>query len=159
MKALQIMLLCAAVLCAVGIAAGFGQKEGTMPTEFNPPGWLRALRGLAGGAELTRRELTRSGRSFPAELSLAAGESVNFKVAAAADDDVRRAEFVVRGDVHIRYRPVTGQMLGGEPVRVQEWPSEEGREAKPAFVIYDRGGTLRIRNRGRSRARVDLGDG
>lgn len=159
MKALQIMLLCAAALCAVGIAAGFGQEKGAMPKDFKPPEWLRSLRGLAGGAELTKRELTRAGRSFPAdELRLGAGESVNFTVAAAENGDIRRAEFAVRGDVHIRYRPVAGQMLGGEPVSVQEWPSEEGREAKAAFVIYDRGGTLRIRNRGRSRARVDLGD-
>ena len=157
MKALQIMLLCAAVLCAVGIAASFGQEEGAIPTEFNPPGWLRSLRGLASGTQLTKRELMRSGRSFPAELRLGAGETVNFQVAAAEDVDIRRAEFAVRGDVHIRYRPVTGQMLSGEPVQVQEWPSKKDRDAKPAFVIYDRGGTLTIRNRGR-RAQVDLED-
>lgn len=158
-KALQIMLVLAALLCAVGIAATLGRGGGaTMPADFHPPGWLRSLKGLAGGPRLTARELTRNGRAFPAELRLASGEAAAFSVATAKDADVRRAEFSVHGSVHIQYRPVSGQRLGGKPVRVQDWPSAENRGAEPSFVFYDRGGAVTIRNQGPGTARIGLKD-
>lgn len=158
-KALQIMLVFAALLCAVGIAATLGRGDGaTMPADFHPPGWLSSLKGLAGGPRLTARELTRNGRAFPTELRLAPGGAAVFSVASAKDADVRRAEFSVHGNVHIQYRPANGQRLGGKSVQVQVWPSAENRGAEPGFIFYDRGGAVTIRNQGPSIARIALKD-
>lgn len=157
-KLLQIMLVIAAMLCAVGIAATFGREDGAMPADFNPPGWLQALDGLASGPRLDAHGLTRSGQPFPTELRLDAGEAVGFNVAPAEDADVRRAEFTVRGNVHVQYRPVSGQVLAGEPVQIQNWPTAENPDVKPVFVVYDRGGTITIRNRGPGTAHIGLED-
>lgn len=157
-KLLQVMLVVAAVLCGVGVAGTFGRGEGAMPAEFNPPDWLRSLGGLAGGPRLDARGLTRNGRPFPAELRLEAGEKADFTVAVAGGTDVRRAEFAVRGHAHIQYRPVSGQTLTGKPVRAQHWPTTKNPGAEPTFLVYERGGTITIHNRGPSTARIALED-
>ncbi|EAR21755.1 hypothetical protein [Nitrococcus mobilis] len=155
-KALQIMLVIAAVLCAVGVAATFGGGERAMPADFNPPDWLRSLQGLAGGPRLAARELTRNSRSFPAELRLGAHKTTVFSVTPAEDAELRRAEFTVRGNVHMRYRPVSGQQLRGKPVEEQSWSADTSRATEPAFIVYDRGGTLTLRNLRGSTARIGL---
>lgn len=159
-KFLQIMLVIAAVLCAVAIVATFNQEVGvSKPAEFSPPGWLRSLRGLRGGPRLTAGELTRNNRAFPEELRLRAGETAAFSVASVNDDsEVRRAVFGVRGNVHLQYRPVAGQKLGGESVEIQNWPTPKDPDAEPVLIVYDRGGTIIIRNRGGGTASVELED-
>ncbi|MCO6442225.1 MAG: hypothetical protein J5I81_14375 [Nitrococcus mobilis] len=155
-KALQIMLTVAAVLCAVGVAATFGGGERAMPADFNPPGWLRSLQGLAGGPRLAAHELTRNGRSFPAELRLAAHKTAVFSVVPTKDVELRRAKFAVHGNVRIRYRPVSGQNLRGKPVEEQSWSADTSRATEPAFVVYDRGGYFTLRNLRGSTARIGL---
>lgn len=47
MKAFQIMLVVAGVLCAIGIGASIGERDTAIPEDFRPPPWLSALEGLA----------------------------------------------------------------------------------------------------------------
>lgn len=160
MKALQILLVVAAVLCALGIALAVSGDDRTSPRVFEPPAWLEWLEALAGGPRLSAGALTRDGRSFPGTLRLGGGETVRFEAAASADAETRRIGFEVRGpgrrDVRIRYRPVPGQRLNGEPVDAQRWPNQE--DGAPRFVVYDGGGAFRFRNTGADPAEIRIED-
>lgn len=64
MKAFQILLVVAAVLCAAGIAPTlFGDRTTTMPQNFSPPGWITAFEGIAS------RPPTRRGGRVQGELA------------------------------------------------------------------------------------------
>lgn len=135
-KALQILLVIAAVLCAIGVAALLAGKDASMPERFQPPGWISAMQGMASQPAVTRRELRRGGSVFPTELRLARGQAVEYSVVSDPDNRIRELEFqVLDGSVEITYET-------GDPEQRQKWPDKKYPDAKPNFVIYDTGGRL-----------------
>lgn len=158
-KTLQIMLLIAAVLCAVGIFAGLGGGSRIDGHNFSPPAWLKGLGGFAGGPRLSARDLTANGVSLQEPLVLPSGRTRQFNVA-SADDKVRRVAFLVTGSSHgtlnIRYKPNSGQRLNGKRVDPQSWPNEE--KGDPSFVVYNGGGKFVFTNAGPSSLKIRLED-
>lgn len=159
LKTLQILMVIAAVLCAVGIFAGLGGGSGVDADNFQPPAWLKAMGGLAGGPRLTAKDLTNNGVAWKDPLALGGGTWRQFSVS-SADDEVRRVAFRIKGPgrdgLTIRYQPKSGQRLHGEEVEAQGWPNEE--KGEPNFVVYDRGGTFVFRNAGPNVVEIRLED-
>lgn len=135
-KSLQILLVVAAVFCAVGIAASLGGSGASMPDNFRAPGWVSALEGLAPQPTVSRRELRRGRRTFPPVLTLSGRQPLQFSVARDPDTQVRQLKFeILEGKVVIRYEPHGRR-------KTQSWSNDD--PFKPEFIIYDTGGTLAI---------------
>jgi hypothetical protein len=138
-KQLQITLIIAAVLGAIGIAAMLGGRGATMPEDFRPPGWVSSLQQLTSTSSVNRREVvTSTRRAFPPVLVLSGLQPVNFRVLPDPDTPVRELEFqVLQGKVVIRYD-------SAELRQTQEWPDRDYPNAAPRFVVQESGGALTI---------------
>jgi len=151
LKALQILLVLIVVVFAIGLALVFAPDRVRIdPENFEPPAWLEAFGGLAGGPRLEARELTRGGTAFPANLRLTANQTVEYTVA-RSEERVRRVTFKIlqgsRVNVEIRYQPASGQQVGGEEAETQNWKNPKDDHDTASFMVYDRGGAFKFDNR------------
>lgn len=143
MKAFQVLLVVAAVLCGIGIAAALANNESSMPDGFKAPGWVSVLKGLAPMPSVSRREVTQQNRPFPAELTLDRSEPQRFRVAPDPDTRARELEFrVVAGRAELTFEHARSN-------KEDNWPSDEYPDEPPRFIVREPGGTLIIKPRTR----------
>lgn len=146
LKAIQILIVVAAVLCAVGVAALLGKNpEARMPDDFEPPGWISLFEDVVPRPSVARQDIVAGGRAIPQDLRLAAGRNRRFEIKRDPDRDVRELAFeVLQGRPEIIYEPK--QEAGKRRREPQTWPHPDKPGAKPEFVIYSTGGTLTIKS-------------
>lgn len=150
MKAMQILLLVAGVLCAVGVIVAFSSDKVDKTDLPPPPKWLQSFDFMAGGPQLARRELTRNGQgAFPAALRLNSHDSVTFTVSRSSEK-TRRVTFLIdkkHQRIRIEYRPALDQSFEGENAVDQTWPNEDSNWTDdPSFITYNGGGTFKFEN-------------
>ncbi|TDT41758.1 hypothetical protein DES49_1860 [Halospina denitrificans] len=163
MKVMQLMLVVAAILAALGIAVALSKGGIENPKEhartYEPSGLMRSFGSLVSPPLLGRDELTEAGRAFPASLRLAPGTRKTFNIA-SGNADQRRLELRVTGTstpFAITYEPSRGQTFNDQPVDKNTWEQDEAEKSdKVSFVIFNRGGTLIFDNTGNSGSTVSI---
>lgn len=155
MKVMQIMLVMAAILAAIGIAVALSRDRIQDPEayadKYQPSGLMKSFGSLVGPPMLSRNELTDAGRPFPSSLRLTPGSEKEFTIA-SGDADQRRAKFSITGrsaPFTITYRPSRGQRFNDRSVDGDTWKQGEAEKSNQvSFVIFNKGGKLTFRNKG-----------
>jgi len=165
MKIMQVMLIVAAILAAIGIAVALSKERIDTPRgearEDQPSGLMNSFGSLLGPPTLSRDDLTDAGRPFPSSLRLTPGTNKTFRVAPGSPAQ-RRAGFRITGFS----QPFTSTYKAHDDQQLDDWPKEDqpqvwGQSAAETstevrFVIFDKGGELTFRNRGDSSSTVTL---
>lgn len=163
MKVMQIMLVVAAILAAIGIAVALGRGGIENPKayakEYQPSGLMKSFGSLMGPPALSRDEITEAGRVFPSPLRLTPGTNKTFRVA-PGNAEQRRARFRISGQslpLTITYRVPDAQQFNNRSVDDSEWKQREAKERNEvSFVIFNRGGELVFNNQGSNSSTVTI---
>lgn len=159
MKVMQVMLVVAALLAALGIALALSRSDTQNPAAYEPSGLMESFGGLLGPPLLSPQALTDGGRRFPASLQLPPNARMTFGVA-PAEEDQRRASFRISGrssPLRIVYEVDNAQQFNDRSVDDSEWKQVEAKEKSDVnFVIFDKGGKLIFDNRGSNSSTVTI---
>lgn len=165
MKVMQVMLVVAAILAAIGIAVALSRGGIENPKEYakeyQPSGLMKSFGSLVGPPMLSRDELTDAGRPFPSSLRLTPGTKKIFH-AAAGNADQRRASFRITG----RSPPLTITYEADDDQPLEDWPAEDQpqeweqsaakKNDEVSFVIFNRGGKLTFENKGANSSTITI---
>lgn len=155
MKIMQVMLIVAAILAAIGIAVALSKDRIENPRDeakdYQPSGLMTSFGSLLGPPMLSRGELTDASRPFPSSLRLTSGTRKTFTVA-PGDADQRRASFRITG----QSQPLTITYTADDEQPLEDWPEEDQpqkwkqsaakKSQEVSFVIFNKGGQLTFNN-------------
>jgi len=158
MKVMQVMLVVAAALAALGISVALSRGGTESAAAYQPSALMESLGSLVGPPMLSHDELTDAeGRPFPSQLQLPpdlqseTGTADTFTIE-PADARQRRAEFSITGlspALSIRYEKDEEQQLDDWPEEKQPQTWQQGtadNTGKASFVIFDKGGQIIFNN-------------